>query len=278
MGGLIFYLQQNSIGRINANAWAIFPLTGLIAVCLGLQSAVERQKGRLVLLSLAVVNFAWIFLSGSRGTLLVSLCCLVFLFLSTRNLSINTVFLAGLMAGSLWLSFSFAEQEVYALSRIERLFDPNSTLESRTSGRSIIAEAGWLIFLENPLGIGTGGFQEQAAGFELFRGKEWQAHSAWVKTLAENGIPGVILLTAFLLSFTIQGLHSSYKNERLLGLLTTTVFAIAFLSKEFQGKALWLLAAGALVLLQRNEFLRYLRDPTKAWKSLMYQRFGRKQV
>ncbi len=274
-GGLVFYLQQDSIRNINSNAWAIFPLTGLIAVCIGSAVTHKNRKGRPLLLSLAAINFAWIYLSGSRGTFLIGLCCLVFLFLSTRSLTLNTVLLAGLAAAALWISSSLVEQQIYALSRIERLFDTSYSLEDRTSGRSVIAQAGWNIFLENPLGVGTGGFQQQASDFEQFKGKEFQAHSAWIKTLAENGLPGVILLAAFLLLFTSQAFRSQDKNDRLLGLLVTTAFTIAFLSKEFQGKSLWLLSAGVIALVQKEDLLNYFKSPHAAWKIRKYQRFQR---
>ena len=78
------------------------------------------------------------------------------------------------------------------------------------------------------------------------------AHSGWIKVLAENGVPGILLLGAYVLSFTVSGWRARNPELLRLGLMVSAVLTVAWLSTEFQNKALWLLAAGATVLLEHN--------------------------
>jgi O-antigen ligase len=154
------------------------------------------------------------------------------------------------------VSTAFTDLQRSSISRIEKLFDPGRSMTGRTSGRSDLALGGWYIFLENPLGVGTGGFGKAWANLgrreglsEFRRGVEFQAHSAWVKVLVENGVPGAVLLAAFILSFTAAGLTSPIRGAASLGLLVTITISTALLSTEFQSKGVWFLAAGATVVL-----------------------------
>jgi len=133
-------------------------------------------------------------------------------------------------------------------------------LANRTSGRSDLARVGWQIFRANPLGVGTGAFSAVAArygfteGIAVFHGgrKEMQAHSAWVKTLAENGLPGMLAFGAFVASFAVAGWRRRESGVFPLALLATLVLTLAFLSTEFQAKGIWLFAAAVVVVLRRG--------------------------
>ena len=211
-GGPVFYLQQDFIRNINSNAWAIFPLTGLIAVCIGFAVTHKNRKGCPLLLSLAAINFAWIYLSGSRGTFLLACAACFFSFLSTRSLTLNTVLLAGLVAAALWISSSLVQQQIYALSRIqERLFDTSYSLEDRTSGRSVIAQAGWRLFSTVHPGCWNRRFSTTSFRFRgISKEKNFKLIQPGLKLLPPMGSPpGVILLAAFLLSFTSQAFWSA---------------------------------------------------------------------
>jgi len=85
------------------------------------------------------------------------------------------------------------------------------------------------------------------------------AHSAWVKTLAENGIPGALLLIGYVGSFAVVGLSRKNPRLRLLGLFAALVMSVAFLSTEYRGKGIWLLAAGATYLLHKDRFRLAIR-------------------
>jgi len=153
-----------------------------------------------------------------------------------------------------------------ALHRVDKLLDSKYSLAQRTSGRSDLVLGAWEIFREHPLGVGTGGFAVawselgRHAGVSGFgRWEEKQAHSGWAKTLAENGVLGLVLLMAYVGSFVAIGLRLGTRYALGLGALVTVVLGAAFISTEFQGKGLWLLAAGATSLLQRQRPRRQRR-------------------
>jgi O-antigen ligase len=189
---------------------------------------------------------------------LIALTCLAFLAVSVRPFPRRAgVLMAGFLL-AVGIASQFSDLQSLGIHRLGVLFDEDRSLVSRTSGRSDIVIAGWHIFLRHPLGVGTGGFPEAWAGLGdlggllVFHrtGEETQAHSAWIKTLAENGVPGIVLLGAYVVSFAVVGWRRARRDPRLrlLGVLVSTVLAVAFISTEFQGKGLWFLAAGATAL------------------------------
>ncbi len=262
LGGLIFVLQIRQLPYANPNNWTFFQLTALFSICISFPYARILHKSRLILIILALVNIAWIFISGSRGSLLIALLCLVYIFLSTRSFTWSSVLIALTFLGAAWFSTLFFEQQSFMISRIQLLFDPTQTETKRTSKRSALAEAGLAIFRQNPLGIGTGSFREEASNTNLISGNR-PAHSAWIKTLAENGVPGILLMALFIGSFAIVGLKKHQEGKLLFGLFIAIVFASAFVAKEFRGKSLWFLAASGIVLLHPEEILSYLNIKQK---------------
>ena len=75
------------------------------------------------------------------------------------------------------------------------------------------------------------------------------AHAGWIKILAENGLPGISLMGAYLVSFVVAGWRSRHRDLLMLGLLVTLVFGLGFTTTEYQSKGLWFLAAGVMALL-----------------------------
>src|SRR5690606_14757453 len=127
----------------------------------------------------------------------------------------------------------------------------------------------WEIFREHPLGVGTGSFPASWArlgprpGISSFmRGRRFSAHSAWVRTLAENGVLGILLFTGFVTSFGLAGLRRRTRRLRVLGIMTSAVLAVAFISTEFQSKPVWFLAAASAVLLAPRAGPRHRRVPS----------------
>lgn len=256
VGGLIFYLQRNSLGYVNPNSVNKFPLTAIICICLAAHFVAGRSRPLIVLGLLAAVNFVWVFLTGSRGGLLISAFCAMFLLLEVRGFSRRFAIAAAAGVLAVAITMQFTQLQEKTIHRVEKLFDSSYSLAGRTSGRSDLALAGFYMFLDNPFGVGTGGFAETWEGLgrreELsgsFYKTEKQAHSAWIKTLAENGLPGIMLLGAYVVSFTLSGWRQRHEGMFRLGLLVTGVFCVAFISTEFQGKLFWLLAAGVTALL-----------------------------
>ncbi len=277
LGGLVFFMQRASLPTINENAWAASPLTALIAVVLGFPSAAAMRRGQPTLLMLASINLAWIFLSGSRGNLLIGSCCFLVLLVGLTGTRQRTMALvcAGFMA--LVAAVHFGKLQERAIHRITKLFTTehglsgNYTLTSRTSGRSDLAIGGWYIFQDHPFGVGTGGFPKAWAEMGIHynltygRGEERAAHSGWVKTLVENGAPGVALLLIYVFSFAAVGLRQRNWVLWRLGMLTTVAVSAALLSTEFQTKGIWVLAAGATAFLHRDrlEDAMYGRPPAE---------------
>lgn len=256
LGSFVYFMQISSLPFVNPNAWAYFPLTAIFSICLGYKFAPRGWQGQVLCWSLAVANLAWVFLSGSRGSLLVGSTCIMFLLLTTRSMSQRFVYAGLAVVVAIVAIAEFTDLNADAIHRITKLLDPKESVGARTSGRSDLALGAWYIFKEHPLGIGTGGFAQAWANMGYRQslsgygyGKEVQAHSGWTKTLAENGFQGTLVLAGFVSSFAVVGWRRRRFGVWSLGLLTTTVFALAFLSTDFAGKGLWYLAAGSTILL-----------------------------
>jgi O-antigen ligase len=271
VGSFVFYLQKASLPKMNPNAWAFFPLTAIFCIALSFKLAGSR-RGRWLRSLLAGMNATWVFLSGSRGSFLIAVCCLIFIVFQLRRSGqvVPVLAVAALVAAG--LSSQFAGEETLAVYRFHSLFDSSRTMGNRTSGRSELAKGGWRLFLDNPLGIGTGGFgeawvtMENREGMSGFRrGLHTPAHSGWIKILAENGIPGIVLLGAFVLSFAVIGWRMRSVGLLPLGLLATVGLSVAFLADEFQAKGLWLLAATVMTALRRGKGLvaRIASEPAR---------------
>jgi O-antigen ligase len=265
LGGLAFFLLQDTLPHINANAWAMFPETAIFCVCLGYRQAQARAHGQLILGLLGTVNYLWVFLSGSRGGLLIASVAVLFVVAAMRRTAERLVYAAAAALIAAAVSSMFTSQQERTLSRLATLLDDGRSVAARTSGRSDLARAGFHMVREHPFGVGTGGFAPTWAhlGFVpgvsgFMRGREFQAHAGWIKVLAENGWPGLVLLAAYVASFAIWGLSSGRPGAAGLGLLVTATLAVTFLSTEFQGKGFWLLAAAATAQLHPAEMARCL--------------------
>jgi hypothetical protein len=273
VGGLVFFLQDQVIQEaINPNAWAYFPLTALVLQCLALSRRGVGERGRTAFLVLAAINAGWIFLSGSRGTSLTAFVCLVFCLARSRKLWTLAGFAVAMVVVGSLTADAFEERQERSIFRLAKLFDPAYSLSGRTSGRSDLARAGWYLFLEHPLtGVGTGSFAAQwfklgdVRGLSKYGwGREAQAHSGWVKTIAESGVPGIVLLCGFVLSFALVGWRQRAAGDFSLGLLVTVALSVAFLSTEFQNKGLWLMAAAVTLFMRRDATRTEARPPVRA--------------
>jgi O-antigen ligase len=264
LGGLQFYLQRDVLPEINPNAFSLFPLTALFAICLTFCAARPR-RGQLFLILLACVNWGWVFLSGSRGGLLMGTLCVALLVFLMRGVSGRMSLVVYAFVGATVISSQFTDLQAHALHRIDKLFNSEISLVSRTSGRSELARGGWEIFREHPFGVGTGGFSDawqklpSSMHLRFGRGMQFQSHSAWVKILAENGIPGILLFGAYVASFALVGLFARDWRLAIFGALVTAVLAAAFSTTEFQAKGIWFLTAGATTLMHRSALSAALR-------------------
>ena len=261
VGGLIYLVQINEIPKLNHNVYALFPETAVFAACLAIGFAANKRE-EFVLVALAAINVIWVFLSGSRGGLLIAATAMMFMLVAVRGSAKKVLYVASAVVVAMMISGWFAERQSEAITRFEKLWSSEETSDARTSGRSSLALGGWHIFLEHPLGVGTGGSELAWAklGYvegisNLKAGEEFSLHSGWIKVLAENGLPGILFFLAAVASFAVVGWRSGDPFLRLLGLAVTWTLTVAFLSTEFQGKAFWFLAAGAMTLLNRRHML-----------------------
>ncbi|GAB1472146.1 hypothetical protein MASR2M66_30240 [Chloroflexota bacterium] len=283
LGGFVYFTQPSST-YINPNAWSFFPLTAIISACLAVHLISDQKRKLFSLYILIAVNVVWVFLSGSRGDLIISFVCIVVLLIASKSVSTRVLFLfVGVLAVFI-ISNEFDILRQNALKRIIRTFDSNYSILNRTSGRSDLIIGGWNIFLENPMGVGTGGFAPAWAEFGSMNGEisfrlgsEFQAHSGWIKVMAENGIPGILLFGGFVLSFVITGWRK--KSFPTIGLLVTSCLTVALMTTEFQGKGLWYLAAGGIVLINKQSISDHLANweqtPRNLGRSLRYEKFDK---
>jgi hypothetical protein len=253
---LAFLRQQSALPYLNENIWSHAPVVGVLSVVLAFAASSLSRRRQLLLAGLAAVNAGMVFLSGSRGNLAIVLVALLAIALMTPSLGQNlTVLIASLLLGIGVIS-QFPGLEERTIGRLEIMLNPHESARRRTSGRFDLALGGWYIFQAHPMGAGTGSFPQQWAnlgvrrGISSFkRGVPMSAHAGWVKTLAENGVPGIVLLVTFVSSFAIGGWRGRGWHVRILGFTASAVLAVGLLSTEFQSKSLWFLAAGATVLL-----------------------------
>jgi hypothetical protein len=262
-GGLAYLVLKDTLPEINANAFALFPETAMFAACLGFRAAAQRPGGQFILSALGCANFTWTFLSGSRGGILICGVGLLYMLFTMKRTSHRVLFVGSAVVIAMMALDAFSSMQDSTMHRINKMMDERESAASRTSGRSDLAAAGILMVRHSPFGVGTGGFAHAWAelgfvpGMTAFkRGEEFQAHSAWIKVLAENGWPGALLLLAYVCSFSWFGLQCPIPGAASLGLLVTASLAVTFLSVEFQGKSVWLLAAGATAQLHPLEMRR----------------------
>jgi len=258
----VFLLQRDRFPSMNPNVWVFCPLTGIVAVALGLPAARSRAA-RLLQPLVAAIDMVWVFLSGSRGGIVLGALGVVYILFRLRSGAgrIAAVAAGVLLAAALTARFAGLDQ--YTIRRVTKAFDTNEGLRERTSGRSDLMLGAWYMFLDHPLGVGTGGFAPSWSKLGIRRGMTdyaygavKEAHAAWAKTLAENGIVGLLLLALYVGSFAFAAIRAPAGGARALGWLTSAVLFAAFFSTEFAGKALWLLAASA------TAFLGYGARPT----------------
>lgn len=272
MGGLVFFTQLQELSYINPNAFSHFPLMGLssAAIALSLKGDEDKNSDDPLLFLLVAVNFVWVFLSASRGGLLLAVFVIVLLLLRYNPFADSpryVIFAAFGLVISLGIASQFSNLQEHTLERLEKAFDTSLSLKSRTSGRSELAKGGLAVFQDHPFGVGTGGFSmawtqldAEAVRLEISNRSAKAAHSGWIKVLAENGLMGIVSFTAYTASFFLLGWQRRKEGLLLVAALAGTFITVNMNSSEFQSKAMWYLAAGAMVLLHLDEMLHDWKD------------------
>jgi len=255
-----YVFNEPRLPYVNPNVWSFVPMGAMLLIGLVHPLVADRPGRQNLLGSLAVLNAGWVFLSTSRGSLLVAIVLLAYIVVGSSNIRRSLVYLCLGGLACLFLISQFSELSEKSLERVQLLFNSSKSARVRTSGRWDLALGGYYIVRDHPLGVGTGGFARawselgRREGMSNFhQGVEFAAHSGWVKITAENGLPGLLLLLSYALSFMIVGRRSPYPVVRKMGTVATFVLLASWLSAEFDSKALWLFCAGATALLQAAE-------------------------
>ncbi|NND98612.1 MAG: O-antigen ligase family protein [Pirellulaceae bacterium] len=250
---------------IDPNALCYVFIGAMIVVGMGLASNTARGVEQTILYLLFAVNFCWTFLVGSRGGILVASVCALYILFSARSTSRRFQMIAAGMLATLFVINAFPQFRDRTFHRVDQLVDQDLTVADRTSNRSDFVVAAWRMFSSSPVGVGTGGFRYSWSNLDDTRGLrkgslkyQKSSHSAWLKTIAENGFPGIVLFTAFVFSFAFAGLRIGRSDSIALGFLVTAVLSVSFISTQFQSKGLWFMVAAAIV------FLYHRRIPAPA--------------
>lgn len=191
------YLWQIGFGGVDNNSAAIGLVTALgVAFFLFLSEAV-RWKQVLIAGCTAFIGHAILF-SFSRGAMLATIVFAAVSFVIIRKTTKHyTMFAAGLLAAAI-----LAGPEVRA--RFLETFEKEDGLhEASAQSRIDLWKDCWVVFSRNPImGCGPDHWPLLAHTFGWEPGKE--AHSLWVQTATETGIPGIAMFLGFYVA-TILG-------------------------------------------------------------------------
>ncbi len=100
---LVFLTQSSDLPSINPNAWSYTPLAALFALCLALPFAVTGRRAA-SLLALAALVVACVFVSASRGSMLIAAAAVVYLLAAVPGVAWRGMLLAACAAGAFAVS------------------------------------------------------------------------------------------------------------------------------------------------------------------------------
>lgn len=196
--GRMFFWGENPNSTSSRIVIAIISLFYLL-----LQNPFKWSRARYVFGLLGVPLLSMVVASGSRGSLIILVVCiLVYLFFSGYK-STTKAFIIVVSGILVFLFYRFYFQNVAdELSIIQRLSDMS---EGSDAGRSLLKKQAFQIFLDNPIfGCGDGGFSEQ---MRVRFGESLTVHNLYYYVLATTGIMGSIPFAFFILNNII----STYK-------------------------------------------------------------------
>jgi hypothetical protein len=187
-------------------------------------------------------------LTFTRGAVVALAACIIFYALmrprNRRHNRAHLVVALALLVGTAWTAIQVTD------SMLVKRFEKRGI-----SNRDTIAQAGWEIFMDQPLfgaiaGIGTSNFfEETGQRGNLGRGVSTGAHNELVRSLAEHGLLGGILYLAFLITSFARTHRRTAGREKLICLLW---FALALVYEVHSG--LKLASQGLLLALACEAF------------------------
>lgn len=136
------------------------------------------------------------------------------------------------------------------VSRFAMLGDSDRTMASRTSGRTALIEASFLMMFDNPLGVGPGRSPDHMPKYlfqtDLAKRNKLNPHNGFGRYAAEGGWVGLGLFVAWLGRFVAVGLNglSVLRNRMTPTQAASLVAGLActanFMGNEAQSSAMWL--------------------------------------
>src|SRR5262249_8776233 len=111
LGGVAFYRDSNLLTVMNKNAFAMFPLAGGVWDCVPFPFATGSRLGQPMIAGLAATNTAWVFLSRSRGALLLALIAMIYLIAVTRSMLTRLVYLGAALVVAIIIASRFGSLE-----------------------------------------------------------------------------------------------------------------------------------------------------------------------
>ena len=164
----------------------------------------------------------WLVLSGSRGSWLVSIICLliVFAFSAPSRKTISVALLVGVFATMVMLT---TDKGAQVTTVFNKTVDSNRSLANRTSGRSSMWEALPMVFAASPVwGWGPGNAGD--ADFE-FTHRHLLFHSLYEQIIAETGLLGAVPMVIILFAI----LRRAIRHYRRYGELVPLVGIVGFM-------------------------------------------------
>ena len=146
------------------------------------------KKNKIILFGIVALALIAVISTFSRGAF-VGLLAMGFMYWWYSKNKVKIVFFATVLA----VVFFVYSGEKY----IQEMSTITDTSENTAVSRFLSWEAGWYMFLDNPLGVGGGNFGIRFDEYqpEEFRRSMWgrAAHSLWFTLIPETGVIGVLI-------------------------------------------------------------------------------------
>lgn len=212
--GRYFFLGENP------NSYSTRMVISVVITLFSL--SVSNRRSLWISLLLLPSQLVVIYLSGSRGSLLMlAIAFVIFLFSSKLPTSNKVLYSFLILIGLIGVISFYGESNISEASGWERLF---TLFESGDSGREQLWRQSFSIFLDNPfMGVGQRGFTYEM--MSLY-GESRDAHNLFLFLLASGGFIGFSLFVAFYLSLFSSVIKARSKSPMSMALFLVMLLFI----------------------------------------------------
>ena len=198
-------MAEQGYGTMDNNTFAI-ALVATVGPALFLGMASPRWWMKGIAVASAAVIVHTVLLSFSRGGLLA---LIVTAFVAVLVVPKRPTYLAGVLLAAV-ITFRFVGPQV--IERFESAFVEAEERDSSAQSRVELWQDAWEVIESYPItGVGPGNWPVVVSRFGWPAGK--QAHSLWLQTGAEIGIPGLAFLLLFYLSSMWRGIQMIVRRK-----------------------------------------------------------------